>query len=205
METGGFALRVVIELVLIPPAVILLARKRWRAEFADLGIIRPSRQAWLWFTRFALVLALLWLAIGVVLLAVLRGRIDIAYYHFSERRALLLRDGVFWAGFCAFIRAPVVEELLHRGVLYRPLRNRLGARWAILASALIFSATHVHYMGELRLPYQQFAGGLIAAWAYEKTGSLVFPIVVHFIQNAAATTWILLAAYRPEWLQTILG
>ncbi|MHC4504126.1 MAG: lysostaphin resistance A-like protein [Planctomycetota bacterium] len=205
METGGYALRALIELAVIPPTVILAVRMRWGASPASLGITRPSRDACRWFARSALVLGLLWLTLGVVLIAVLRGRFDIMHRHIALRDSLLARDGVFWAGFVLLMKAPINEELLSRGLLYGPLRNRLGPRWAILVSALISSAVHLLSWRELRLPYQQFAGGLVSAWAYERTGSLVFPIAVHAIMNAVAFAWILLVVYRLEWIQAILG
>ena len=140
METGGYALRVLISLAIVPPAVILLTRMRWGATLADLGIIRPSQETILWAVRVALVLGLLWLAFGLVLAAVRHGRIDVMHLHTISQRSLLARDGVYWAGFATLISAPINEELVHRGLLYRPLRDRLGPRWAIPVSALVFTA-----------------------------------------------------------------
>jgi len=153
METGGYALRVLIGLAIVPPTVILLARKRWGASLADLGIIRPSRETLLWAARVALVLGALWLAFGLVLVILLRGRYDIMHYHIIHQRSLHARDGIYWAGFATLISAPITEELLHRGLLYRPLRDRLGPRWAILMSAVVFTALHVSNWGRPELQY----------------------------------------------------
>jgi len=205
METGGYGLRAVAKLAIVTPTVIVLARRRWGATLADLGIVRPSRETILWAVRVALVLGLVWLTFGLVLAAVRHGRIDVTHLHTISQRSLLARDGVYWAGFVTMVSAPINEELVHRGLLYRPLRDRLGPRWAIPVSALVFTAVHVSEWGRLDLQCQLFLGGLVMAWAYEKTRSLVFPVAAHFIHGTVAFTWELLLAYRPEWIQAILG
>ena len=76
--------------------------------------------------------------------------------------------------------APVVEELLFRGVLV----NRWGAKWGIrtgvLASSAIFACLHANPVGV-------FALGLVAALLYLRTGTLLVPIALHVGNNLIAT------------------
>ena len=76
--------------------------------------------------------------------------------------------------------APVVEELLFRGVLV----NRWGAKWGIrtgvLASSAIFAFLHANPVGV-------FALGLVAALLYVRTGTLLVPIALHVGNNLIAT------------------
>lgn len=76
----------------------------------------------------------------------------------------------------------IVEEIAIRGVLLQPLR-RYGDKFAIVASALIFSMLHGNMV---QIPYTLFAGiyfGYIAV----ATGSLWPTIVLHFLNNMFST------------------
>lgn len=85
------------------------------------------------------------------------------------------------------ILAPVLEEMLFRGVLLRSFLNQ-HQRWpAIAASALFFGAAHFNI-------YQfvlAFLLGLVLGWLYERSRSLIPCIALH----ATLNTWILLSAH----------
>ncbi|MDQ6989901.1 MAG: type II CAAX endopeptidase family protein [Mariprofundaceae bacterium] len=76
--------------------------------------------------------------------------------------------------------APVVEELVFRGLLYRLLREQWGIGFSVVVSAVFFSLLH---QGALISP--QLAGGVIFALAYEWSRSLWVPIVLHIGANSA--------------------
>ncbi len=92
-------------------------------------------------------------------------------------------------GACAII--PAVEETLFRGVLYGALRRYAPAGAAALASALIFAGGHLTLVGFLPLALL----GLVLAWLYERTGSLLVPAVAHGVFNAFSVA-IMLLIYR---------
>lgn len=77
--------------------------------------------------------------------------------------------------------APVLEETLYRGVLYRHLRDRL--RWlpATLVSATVFALAHSSY----QMPHA-YVGGLLYALLREWRGSLVAPVAAHMSMNLLA-------------------
>ncbi|MEA2498605.1 MAG: protease family protein, partial [Actinomycetota bacterium] len=79
--------------------------------------------------------------------------------------------------------APVVEEFLFRGLLYRWLRERRGVRAAAVISAAIFAVTHFI---PLLMP-SIFVLGLALAWVAERYGSLYPPLALHATFNAIAT------------------
>lgn len=80
----------------------------------------------------------------------------------------------------ACLGAPVVEEVLFRGVIYGSLRE-LTNRWvAAIVSALLFGVIHLHLPS---LPALCLLG-FFFAMAYEITGSLAVPIVMHALFNA---------------------
>ncbi len=103
-------------------------------------------------------------------------------------------QGFTWLNFVLMlilvgVIAPVVEEVLFRGLLYRWLRFRLPLILAVLFSAAIFSAAHVI----LPLMPVLFVIGVLLALAYEFSGSLWLPILLHAMQNSLAVSLIFFA------------
>lgn len=95
------------------------------------------------------------------------------------------------------IVAPIVEELLFRGLLYQWLRRHGGVAVAAIASAALFSV--VHFI-PLLMP-ALFAVGIIFALAFEWSQSLWVTITLHFMQNALGITGIFLVQAFPELLR----
>jgi membrane protease YdiL (CAAX protease family) len=76
--------------------------------------------------------------------------------------------------------APIFEELVFRGLLYAALRRRLGVAPAALISAAIFALAHGYgAVGFISVLWS----GLLWAWLYERTGSLVPGILAHAANN----------------------
>jgi len=87
----------------------------------------------------------------------------------------------------AVVMAPVFEEIVFRGFLFRGLANSWGWVWGALASAAIFGAAHLQL--DVFLPLA--ALGFVLAWAYKKTGSLWTCITMHALFNLiAVVAWI---------------
>lgn len=87
------------------------------------------------------------------------------------------------------ILAPVFEEVVFRGVLYSSLRRRFSAPFAMVASALIFALAHGY--GTFGL-VTIFWSGLLWAWAYEKTGSILPGMAAHALNNSLVCATVLL-------------
>jgi membrane protease YdiL (CAAX protease family) len=91
------------------------------------------------------------------------------------------------------IWAPVGEELFYRGYIQGVLRGRLGFKASALVSAAFFGlrhATHLFFlwphvplMAAASWVIGAFVFGLLMSYLYEKTDSLVPPILVHFGVN----------------------
>jgi membrane protease YdiL (CAAX protease family) len=78
------------------------------------------------------------------------------------------------------LMAPVAEELAFRGVLYRHLRQLLAPLAASVLSAAIFALMHA----SASQAAWALVLGLSVAVAYEQTGSLVPPVLIHGLFNA---------------------
>lgn len=85
--------------------------------------------------------------------------------------------------------APMAEELLFRGVVYTSLKQAGHPVSAVLVSSLIFAAVHGSFA--LMLPLTVLA--VVLVWLYEKTGSIIAPIIMHATFNAINFALIKLA------------
>lgn len=87
-----------------------------------------------------------------------------------------------WAILSTVVAAPILEEILFRGLIFESCSERFGRGVALLISALLFGLVHV-------VPVQMisaFVMGLILGYVYLRTRSLASVIVLHAINNAIA-------------------
>ncbi len=84
--------------------------------------------------------------------------------------------------------APVVEEMVYRGMLFPSLRLRIGLTPAIIVSGLAFGIAHVSLVW-LLVPMTVF--GALLAIAFERTRSLEVAILGHALFNLFAVVLVL--------------
>lgn len=90
---------------------------------------------------------------------------------------------LLWASFV--IAAPVIEELLFRGIAYSGFRSRLGPTAAMTLATLIWTVLHTQYdMFDLACVA---ATGAVLGWSRIASGTIVLPIVLHMTTNFHAT------------------
>lgn len=80
------------------------------------------------------------------------------------------------------VGAPIVEELLFRGVLFEELNRHCSAKTTIFLTALIFGIYHFNI---LQSP-NTFVMGLVLGWTYYRTQSIKASIIVHATNNILA-------------------
>lgn len=80
---------------------------------------------------------------------------------------------------------PIEEEILSRGVIYGWLRSCARKLPSLLLSAAIFAGIHAE-LGGMNV-FMAFLLGLIAAWLYERSGSIIPAIALHAAWNTATT------------------
>lgn len=88
--------------------------------------------------------------------------------------------------------APFTEELVFRGFLYGVLRRPFGPMAAMATTALLFAAIHQNLPALPAL----FLLAVGLTLAYERTGSLWTPILMHALFNAISLVGTI---YFPEW------
>ncbi len=80
--------------------------------------------------------------------------------------------------------APLGEEVVFRGFLYRGLSSGVGPFAAILITAATWSALHAQY--EPFFMAQIFAFGIFLGWIRWRSDSLILAMILHSVINALA-------------------
>ena len=82
----------------------------------------------------------------------------------------------------AIIFAPIMEELVFRGIIFNRLKIRTGILPAMIISSFIFAIGHD--FGGIT---SAFLFGICMCILYMKTDNIIIPMSVHFINNVVAT------------------
>lgn len=92
----------------------------------------------------------------------------------------LRQGGMEGFALLAVVAAPLFEEYLFRGLVYRGMRGTMRPAVAVMASAAIFAIVHPP------LSFVPVFGlGVAAALAFERSGLLLAPILAHVVYNGA--------------------
>ncbi len=87
--------------------------------------------------------------------------------------------------FAIVILAPLFEEVLFRGFLFKGLiSTRLGAFGTIAITAFIFAIIHAQY--DAIVLANVFTIGLLLGYARYKTNSLLTPLILHILLNGVS-------------------
>lgn len=97
---------------------------------------------------------------------------------FDDAGALPQLDPL-WLALLAVLAAPLCEEFIFRGLIFGGLRRSLGLLPSIMMSAALFAILHPPVS---MAPV--FALGVCTAYVYDRTRSLLAPVLVHAIYNA---------------------
>ncbi|MFK7884836.1 MAG: lysostaphin resistance A-like protein [Phycisphaerales bacterium] len=92
----------------------------------------------------------------------------------------------------ATIWAPITEELIFRGALFRHLRSRIAWPIAAIISAVLFA--YLHSYGPLMVA-PLIALGFMFAFMREWRGSIIAPMTAHFLHNGTLMCLMISMAY----------
>jgi hypothetical protein len=142
------------------------------ADAAASGGHTPWARASLWGVGAGLVAA----ALGAAYLYALR-RLDVAQEVMHESAHGLAASP--WIPLLAIVAAPLFEEFIFRGLIFRGLRRSWGALTSVAASAAVFAIVHPPIS---MIPV--FGLGVCAAFAFDRTKILLAPMIAHGVYNA---------------------
>jgi uncharacterized protein len=174
---------------LIATLIWLFLGLRRKATLADLGM-RPVRWRWLVAVIPALLVAYAAEAVG--------GELGEAFLPSSPPTQCHDIQNAYGSNIAlallgVAVVAPLVEEVLFRGVVFGWMRGRVALPVAVLGSAAVFAAAHVLYRQWTLLP-PIFAIGCVLALLYNYSRSLWPGIAVHASINTVATLALLTGA-----------
>lgn len=106
--------------------------------------------------------------------------------HFTEALSNGEQVTVGTLAFLAVVVAPLIEEILFRGVIFGGLAARWGVWPAAVVSGLTFAAIHFSLTAFLPL----FFLALILCYLYARTGSLFTAIAFHALFNGVSLTFL---------------
>jgi membrane protease YdiL (CAAX protease family) len=164
-------------------ALLWLATRMARTPFADYLALRRIS----WIDLLIGMVALIALIVGWDLLSRALGR-DMTPGFMVEVLRSAQADGSLWLLVIAFsLAAPVTEELMVRGFLYRGWSESfLGALGAIVLSSLVWTAMHAQYYDWF--PFCEVMSiGLLLGYMRYRSNSTWLTIIMHSINNLAAT------------------
>ena len=90
------------------------------------------------------------------------------------------------------VLAPFFEEIIFRGIVFSTLRAKFGLSVSLIGSAGIFALAHGY--GPIAF-LSVFWSGILWAWLYERTGSIVPGMCAHAINNGLVV-YFLVALFR---------
>ena len=89
----------------------------------------------------------------------------------------------------AAIAGPIIEEMFFRGFMYNAFKKYMNKIYAMIITAALFAALHAHPVGFLPI----MVLGILLAYLYEKTGTLVSSVTVHMMHNLTMVFFVFLA------------
>lgn len=178
VTTGNLDKAVLTQTIMIPAQLagqIMMGIYLWKA-----GYISTQKSTWSLVSAPYLISSALAILTGGFLVSALMSLMD-WIPNIMEQSFDILQSG--WGGILAIaIVGPVLEELLFRGAITKALLQQYNPTKAILISALLFGVFHINPAQIL----PAFLIGILLAWTYYKTGSLIPCILMHILNNSLA-------------------
>ena len=166
-------------------------RRKLSLSLADIGLHYPSAAGIRKHAAPVLGAAAAGFAFFALYFAVFRLLFPSAYADLLVKNGTgLLRSLLEWrqnsiAGLAALVLGQfilaVAEEFLFRGVIYNYLLRNMSWKKAVAWSSVVFAVIHLH---PASLPLY-FALGALFCWLYRRSGSLLVPVLCHFLYNLA--------------------
>lgn len=109
------------------------------------------------------------------------------------------RSAVYVVAFLATFTAPVVEEVVHRGILYSAFQRTVGVAWAVVIVTAAFAGIHfIQYWGSPGTIVLICVLSLVLTLTRAYTKNILPCIVLHFIFNGIQSLVLILQPFVPE-------
>lgn len=196
-----------------PTAILIQVAAIFPAHLLTLGIAwavvtrfgkRPfwKHLGWSWSENFGF-----WSSAGLAVLMLIVGGILKTFYEGDETSMdqLIASSNAtrFTVAFLAAATAPLVEEIVYRGVLYPAAQRVIGMFWAVIAVALIFSLPHADQYKQNFVVFAAVAiFGLMLTIVRARTKRLLPCFVMHAVFNGIQAIVLVLDPFINKANQT---
>lgn len=172
-------------LTLVILAIFFLARKK--KLFAEVGFVR---------TKPSLVgaAAAITPALYVVVIVVMGFLPEALLEDYAQASAGLDDTGLFTL-LATVIAAPIVEEVIFRGLIQSRLARAMPGWLAAVIAALVFGLCH----GQIVWATYAFVLGLFFGWMRLRSGSILPSLAAHFVFNLIGHFAVVLEGAVPDW------
>ncbi|MFY9608183.1 MAG: CPBP family intramembrane glutamic endopeptidase [Blastocatellia bacterium] len=196
---GLLAQNELVEWLKSPPVLLVQIGSTLVAHLITLAICWPivtkmgtrpfwASLGWHWGGRSAL----FWILFSAGVIVALVGFSQVAVRFLPESQdttfAELLRSSPqvrIAVALLATLSAPIVEEVVYRGVLFSALRSRAGVAAALVLVTMLFASVHfLQYWGAWATLSGLVLLSLILTIVRERTGSILPSVMIHFVNNA---------------------
>jgi membrane protease YdiL (CAAX protease family) len=196
LTAGEFQVRtmpyMVIGYAVLLAVLALAARLRHWSVKEYFGLVLPGRRE----TAFGLAALAGFLAADHWVTHVTNWSTDYVTNIYADARAAGVWP-VVWLTFSLIIAAPVAEEMVFRGFLYRGWADgRRGVIPAILVISALFALIHTQY--DWLGIFFVFCSGLLYGWARWQSGSTLLAILLHAVNNLWVTGLTVVAVEWPS-------
>lgn len=138
----------------------------------------------------------------VVLALVLFGLAQLVTYIYGERKTdldLLIESSLYARiamAFMATATAPLVEEVIYRGVLYRALDTAAGAAVAVPVVSLLFAGVHVwQYRNNVAVIIVITVLSIVLTVSRALSGKMLPAFIIHLAFNGIQSIFIVLGGF----------
>lgn len=167
--------------------LIFVCRKKKFAKEIGLRKLRPATIA---------PLVLMGLSLNVVTGLVLSFAPEEWMSAYEASSSLVMTDNTVLMVLGTVIMAPLIEEIIFRGLGYTRMKKGMPTAAAVILSSALFGVAHGQWLWML----YAFAFGLVLVWVFERTKSLLGNILLHLSYNGCAMLQLLIPENAPDWV-----
>jgi len=153
----------------------------FEGSFSDLG------QVWFFIPLIVMTIGVIW--VTLLLLDLAGTELAASYFDWLNSMELFeIGPDTSLMQYCLIffvvaVFAPVVEEIIFRGIMIERFGAKYGYKIAVILSSLLFGVLHMDIIGA-------FIFGIVLSVLYLRTRSLLLPVLIHAANNGFATLFI---------------
>jgi membrane protease YdiL (CAAX protease family) len=156
------------------------------------GALADLKQVWFFVPLIIMTFGVIWTTI--LLLDLVSQDLATGYFNWLNRyepfeigpETTFLQYGLIF--FVVAVFAPVVEEIIFRGIMVERFGAKYGYKSGVLISSLLFGVLHMDIIGA-------FVFGLVLSILYLRTRSLLLPFFIHAANNGAVVLLVFFDDY----------